>query len=427
LDRINAIVVATPLPFVGGGGYRALLSIREYEKRGIFPRVILPWSFQVLPLNMRKKSIDFLLKEGRNICGNAVLPKIFHFNFPGRRSLAELLVSYFPKKIKIVVSKGSQIDNSQCVISMHEGFDSITTSLVIGEIFSLKRIVLLQLPPFYGDEKRIKNIKEADRLWLEALGIRSFLLREAWMSFRGIIDARISKNVKILLNEFDLILAVSKSIPVEMGDEWFRRVVYLDPGVALSQEDIQLINRLTEKKCRKEKIVIFGGRPVSGKGIVEALIAWRSILKGVDHKYKLVITGEIQPNVLSRLKVFCRKLDIENKVQFTGFLPRKERLSLVAKAKLMLYPSHVDAFPFAVLEALYLNTPVVAYDIPALRIYYQGLEGITLINESDLEALVQKSVELISTRNIPTDKPRFKSWNKIMNEETNLIRKLVLE
>jgi len=42
LDRINAIVVAMPLPFVGGGGYRALLSIREYEKRGIFSHIILP-------------------------------------------------------------------------------------------------------------------------------------------------------------------------------------------------------------------------------------------------------------------------------------------------------------------------------------------------------------------------------------------------
>ena len=287
-------------------------------------------------------------------------------------------------------------------------------------------MVLLQLPPFYGDEKRIKNIKEADRLWLEALGVSPFSLREVWTSFRGIIDARVSKNLKMLLNEFDLILAVSKSIPVEMGDEWIRKVVYLDPGVALPQKDIQLINRLT-KKSRKEKIVIFGGRPVSRKGIVEALIAWRSILKGVDHKYKLVITGEIQPDVLSRLKVFCRKLGIENKVQFTGYLPRKERLSLVAKAKLMLYPSHVDSFSFAVLEALYLNTPVVAYNIPALRIYYQGLEGITLINEFDLEAFVQKSVELINTKNISTGKPRFKSWNEIMNEETNLIRKLVLE
>jgi len=287
-------------------------------------------------------------------------------------------------------------------------------------------MVLLQLPPFYGDEKRIKNIKEADRLWLEALGVSPFSLREVWTSFRGIIDARVSKNLKMLLNEFDLILAVSKSIPVEMGDEWIRKVVYLDPGVALPQKDIQLINRLT-KKSRKEKIVIFGGRPVSRKGIVEALIAWKSILKSVDHKYKLVITGEIQPDVLSRLKVFCRKLGIENKVQFTGYLPRKERLSLVAKAKLMLYPSHVDSFSFAVLEALYLNTPVVAYNIPALRIYYQGLEGITLINEFDLEAFVQKSVELINTKNISTGKPRFKSWNEIMNEETNLIRKLVLE
>ena len=45
----------------------------------------------------------------------------------------------------------------------------------------------------------------------------------------------------------------------------------------------------------------------------------------------------------------------------------------------MIYPSHVDAFSYTVLEALNLKTPVIAYDIPALRIYYNNLEGVTLV------------------------------------------------
>jgi len=54
-----------------------------------------------------------------------------------------------------------------CVMSMHESLDSIATAFKIGETFSLKRIVLLQLPPFYKDEERRKRIKEAENLWFK--------------------------------------------------------------------------------------------------------------------------------------------------------------------------------------------------------------------------------------------------------------------
>ena len=238
------------------------------------------------------------------------------------------------------------------------------------------------------------------------------------------INENVAKNIRSLLSKFDLILAVSRAIPIEMGEEWIHKVVSLDPGVALSQSDLQLINEISTKTRRKEKIVIFGGRPDPYKGIIDALLAWKSILRSANQDYKLIVTGDVQPNILARLKLFCRKMNIEDKVLFTGFIPREERLSLVAKAKMMLYPSHVDSFSYAVLEALHLNTPVVAYDIPALKIYYSGLEGITLVKETDIESLAQKSIEYIESKNVQVEKPIFtKNWDKIMDEETEIIKR----
>jgi glycosyltransferase involved in cell wall biosynthesis len=80
-----------------------------------------------------------------------------------------------------------------------------------------------------------------------------------------------------------------------------------------------------------------------------------------------------------------------------------------------------------VLEALHLNTPVVAYDIPALKIYYSSLEGVTLVKESDIESLAQKSIEYIESKNIHVEKPILaKNWDKIMDEETEIIKKHIL-
>ena len=92
----------------------------------------------------------------------------------------------------------------------------------------------------------------------------------------------------------------------------------------------------------------------------------------------------------------------------------------------MIYPSHVDAFSYSVLEALNLNTPVVAYDIPAIRMYYDKLEGVTLVKESDVEALAQKTIETIENKYVRVETPKFaKTWDEIMDEETSLIKKFV--
>jgi glycosyltransferase involved in cell wall biosynthesis len=76
-----------------------------------------------------------------------------------------------------------------------------------------------------------------------------------------------------------------------------------------------------------------------------------------------------------RIAKACKKLGIENKVVFTGFVPREKRFEIVAKARLMLYPSHVDSFSYAVLESLHLGTPVWATEYQALEIYYSKCSG----------------------------------------------------
>lgn len=50
--------------------------------------------------------------------------------------------------------------------------------------------------------------------------------------------------------------------------------------------------------------------------------------------------------------------------------PHSKRLDVIARAKVMLYPSRVDGFPYAVLGAHHLEPPVAVYDIPALRLYH---------------------------------------------------------
>ncbi|MCS7139610.1 MAG: glycosyltransferase, partial [Candidatus Nezhaarchaeota archaeon] len=351
-DRVNAVVVAKPFPFVSGGGYRALLSIKEYRKRGINTFLVLPWAFQLLSREKREECLYFLSREGIGIHGNSLLPKVIHPNLPMRNTLTQLLVIHnFPIKVSIDEDVARR---SQCVISLHEGVDALFTCLQIGKRFSLKRIALLQSPPFYGNVNRIENIGRTRYLWSKIVSPNP-LLGEVWSFVWRNVERETFKVLRNMLNSFDLILAVSKSIPIEMGEERLSKVVSLDPGVALSQDDLQMIDKISRRSINKEKVVVFGGRPSPEKGVIEGLIAWKYIVKKVGQDYRLVISGDIEPNILAKLRKFCYKLGIEDNVLFTGFISREEFLSIVAKAKMMLYPSHVDAMPYAVLEALYLN------------------------------------------------------------------------
>ena len=420
--KINMAMVAMPFPYTGGT-YRALLSLKEYKKRDINPYLVLPWTFNFNPPEKMEKDVRFLIRNRISIHGNVLLPRIFLYRLPLRKSVIQMLTTLNLLRTKIVI-RSERNFKFHCVMSMHESLDSIATAFKIGETFSLKRIVLLQLPPFYKDEERRKRIKEAENLWFKIV-YPDPLLREPWKVLLEKIERNGQKTIKKLLNKFDLIIAVSRAIPLEMGEEWFNKVISLDPGVALSNEDARLINKILRRTKEKDRIVI-SGTASPKKGLIEGLIVWRHILKSINQDYKLVVTGNIQPNILNRLNAFCQELGIEDKVLFTGFVSREKRLSLIAKSKLMIYPSHVDAFPYTVLEALNLKTPVVAYDIPALRIYYNNLEGVTLVKESDIETLAQKSVETIENRHVNVETPKIvKTWDDIMDEETSLIKKFV--
>jgi glycosyltransferase involved in cell wall biosynthesis len=226
------------------------------------------------------------------------------------------------------------------------------------------------------------------------------------------------------LGKYTLIVGVTKATSIEIGGEWINRITSLDPGVSLDHEDLSLMKRVRERVESKENYVVFGGRPSAVKGLAEALIVFKQILKS-SSGLKLVVTGKMTEVMSIVLRKVCRKLGILDKVLSTGFIPRTERFEVIAKARLMLYPSHEDTYSYAVLESLHLGTPVVGYKIPALEIYYGGLPGVELVEEWDLEALTIKAMGILERGVDVVEPPKIKSWEEIMSEEVGLLYKLV--
>jgi glycosyltransferase involved in cell wall biosynthesis len=222
------------------------------------------------------------------------------------------------------------------------------------------------------------------------------------------------------------VVGVTRATAVEMGGEWEGGMYCLNPGVALDPGDLQLINRVKAEVREKGEYIVFGGRPVADKGLPEALIVFKALSKHYSG-LKLVVTGRMRPRVRWRLGLMVRRLGLEGRVLFTGFIPREERFRVVASSRLMLYPSHVDAFSLAVLESLHLGTPVVAYGIPAVEIHFKGAPGVSVVDEWDLEAMVAEAANILDGRYETPQPPRLKTWEEIMGEEVSLIYRLLKE
>jgi glycosyltransferase involved in cell wall biosynthesis len=108
------------------------------------------------------------------------------------------------------------------------------------------------------------------------------------------------------------------------------------------------------KFSKGEKIIGYVGLLYPGKGLKYLMEAFCK-LSNKDPNLRLVIVGDgpEKQNLLDRVL----KLDIQNKVIFTGY--QKNPIKYIKGFDLMAVPSLVEPFGIVILEAFYVGTPVI--------------------------------------------------------------------
>lgn len=119
-------------------------------------------------------------------------------------------------------------------------------------------------------------------------------------------------------------------------------------------------------KKEKEKTLIFLGALSRDKGIEDALRVF-SIVNKKDDKYRFWVIGKGEENYLIRLKEMANKLGILNKVIFYGFVSERKKFNLLSKAHLLINTSIREGWGLVVIEAAYVGTPTVGYNVVGLR------------------------------------------------------------
>ena len=185
-------------------------------------------------------------------------------------------------------------------------------------------------------------------------------------------------------NRFAKFVALSK----ESLKEW-----NVKNGVVISNPLWFKASRFSDLKSKK---VIAVGRHSYEKGLDRMLQIWQKVI--VNHPdWSLEIYGKSNKN--QELQKLANALSINNNITF--FEPVKNINDKYLDASILAMTSRTEGFGMALIEAMALGLPCVAYDCPVgPRSIIKNNENGFLVEDGNIDSFVQKMELLIEDENL---------------------------
>lgn len=163
-----------------------------------------------------------------------------------------------------------------------------------------------------------------------------------------------------------------------------RRLESISPGIDIGRFDgIRAVPGGHVEIRESAKLVIgYVGRLAKQKRIERLLRAMPAVI-AAEPDARLIIAGE--GPMQGFLETECRRLRIQDAVEFIGYLQRPEEL--FAAIDVFVLVSAYESFGIVVAEAMAAGVPVIAADIPGITDFVSDNDSGLLVNADDPAAL----------------------------------------
>ncbi|MDP2638343.1 MAG: glycosyltransferase family 4 protein [Candidatus Levybacteria bacterium] len=212
--------------------------------------------------------------------------------------------------------------------------------IVIDEIHGLPFFT-----PLYIKEKKVALICE--------------LANELWFILYGSLFGSIGRIIEVLYIK----IFYKNTIFATISDSTKKELI--KNGVEKNKIHIlpMGINTQSVKKTAKETIpsVVYIGRLSKAKGIEDAILSV-NILKSKGEKIRLTVVGRGDKDYSLYLKSFCKELNIQDNVEFLGYISEKEKFETIASSHILVSPSAKEGFGLTIPEAGSMGVPSVVYN-----------------------------------------------------------------
>lgn len=142
-----------------------------------------------------------------------------------------------------------------------------------------------------------------------------------------------------------------------------------------------------------DKVLLYLGRVEQRKGIDISLSAFAQIADNFPDS-KFVIAGPEEDNYKKTLVEMVSKLNIIDRVIFTGYLNPSQRLEALVDANLFILTSHSENFGMSVVDALAVGLPVIISDRVGLADIVQQ-ENLGLVTPLEVEKVSLALITLL--------------------------------
>lgn len=140
-------------------------------------------------------------------------------------------------------------------------------------------------------------------------------------------------------------------------------------------------------------MILFVGCLTPGKGPQSLIRALPRVLREVPQAMAVFCGADV--GYKKHLETLARQLRLEEKVVFTGYLPRYKLLQAYSACDVFVLPAWFEAFGLAIAEAMASAKPVVACRVGAVPFLVEDGQSGFLVPPADSQAVAEKIITLL--------------------------------
>lgn len=178
---------------------------------------------------------------------------------------------------------------------------------------------------------------------------------------------------------------------ITLSAAWRERIRACDHTIHLAvvPNGVVLPRKVEHRSGDQGLTILFVGDLREVKGIDDLLEAVATLPQELRCKLTVEVIGPDRDGRIPALQDKVRRLKLQGQVEFAGALPPQQVQEALARATIFALPSHSEAMPLALLEAMAHSLPAVASAVGAIpEVVRSGIDGF-LMPPGDQQALAE--------------------------------------